>query len=55
MLCNLQDASAQISLSEKELSERPDDSPHILLTRDQLLIVTKKDQVQHSVMENTVF
>ena len=51
---NVPEVRVQILPTERP-SELPDICPHILLTREQLLIVICKDQVQHSTMENTVF
>ena len=43
----------QVLLSEKELSKLPDNSPNIF--RNLMLIAERKDQIQHSAMENTVY
>ena len=42
----------QVLFSEKELSELPGESSHILKKSNTEIL---KDQVQHSSMENTVF
>ena len=49
---NLPEERVRVLLPEKEISE-----PNIaqMFSRDQMLIVMWKDQLQHSALENTVF
>ena len=50
---NLLDGRVQVLLSEKELSELPDNS--LTFLRNLTWIAICKTQVQHSALENTVY
>lgn len=50
---NLPQEEVQVILPEKEVSDVPGDGPYI--STNEIFIVMWKDQVQRSMIENTVF